>query len=51
MTTELEILRRWEAEQQYYDAWGKFIVHAVIDGLSTQVEAPICSCAFRLSIG
>ncbi|MDG4879225.1 RelA/SpoT domain-containing protein [Mesorhizobium sp. WSM4935] len=40
MTTELEILRRWEAEQQYYDAWGRFIVHAVIDGLSTQVEAP-----------
>jgi len=40
MTTEFEILRRWEAEQQHYDAWGRFIVHTVIDGLSTQVEAP-----------
>ena len=34
MTTELEILRRWEAEQPHYDAWGRFIVHTVIDGLS-----------------
>lgn len=40
MTTEFEILRRWEAEQQHYDAWGRFIVRTVIDGLSTQVEAP-----------
>ncbi|MBA4207368.1 GTP pyrophosphokinase [Pannonibacter phragmitetus] len=40
MTTELDILRRWEAERRHYDAWGRFIVRTVIDGLSTQVEAP-----------
>lgn len=40
MTTEADILQRWEAEQQHFDAWGRFIVHAVIDGLSTQVKAP-----------
>ncbi len=40
MTTEFEILRRWEAEQQHYDAWGRFVVHTVVDGLSNQVKAP-----------
>ena len=40
MTSEFEILQRWEAEQPHYDAWGRFIVQTVVNGLSSQVKAP-----------
>lgn len=38
MTTEVEILRRWEAEKPHYDAWGRFIVRTVVEGLATKGE-------------
>lgn len=40
MTTENEILERWRADKQHYDAWGKFVVNTVIGAISGQVEAP-----------
>lgn len=40
MTSELEILRRWNADKGNYDAWGKFIIQTIISALSVEVEAP-----------
>ncbi|MFT8550364.1 MAG: RelA/SpoT domain-containing protein [Acetobacter okinawensis] len=40
MTTELDIFQRWNADKRHYDAWGKFIVKTIVEGLSVQIEVP-----------